>query len=234
MANSTSGLAIVCGATGGLGPAVVAGFASRGDRVIAVARSVESLRTFQTSHGQAVSTEAADLTQPEEVEALWMRIDARTEVPRWVVNVTGGFRPGSVLQTTPSEYRFMQDLNLASAWWSSRAAAQRLQRAGGGAIVNVSSRSGLVGGAGAAAYAVSKAAVIRLTQVLADELKESGVRVNVVLPAIIDTEANRATMPPAQMRKAISPQAIAQVILFLCSEAAAPITGAAIPVYGRF
>jgi NAD(P)-dependent dehydrogenase (short-subunit alcohol dehydrogenase family) len=104
----------------------------------------------------------------------------------------------------------------------------------GGCIVNVSSRSGLIAEPGAAAYAVAKAGVITLTQVLAAELKTSGLRVNVVVPAIIDTPANRQSLPEKLMQKAVAPAEIAAVIAYLCSDAAVAITGAAIPVYGKF
>jgi NAD(P)-dependent dehydrogenase (short-subunit alcohol dehydrogenase family) len=148
-----------------------------------------------------------------------------------VVNATGGYRVGKVVDSTPDDFTFMIDLNLGTTWWSCRAAARRMQ---GGAIINVSSRSGLIAEPGAAAYAVAKAGVITLTKVLAAELKTSGLRVNVVVPAIIDTPANRQALPEKLMQKAVAPAEIAAVIAYLCSDAAVAITGAAIPVYGKF
>ena len=227
-------LAVVLGASGGLGPSVVAELVGRGDRVIAVARMLDEMAGLEKAHPGRVTADAADLTRVEEVEALWKRIDATGETPRWVVNVTGGFRGGKLVETSPQDYAFMHDVNLTSAWWSCRAAAARLQKTGDGAIVNLASRSAVVTEAGAAAYALAKAGVVKLTQILAEELKASGVRVNAVLPAVIDTPENRANLPADRLRKAVAPEAVARVIAFLCSEVASPITGAVIPVYGRF
>lgn len=224
-----SDLAVIMGATGGLGPAVVDAFAKRGDRVIAVARSRSDVSRLASQYPRIVSGETADLTSRLEVDDLWERID-RAGVPRWVVNLTGGYRTGKVVDSTPDDFTFMMDLNLGSAWWSCRAAARRMKA---GAIVNVSSRSGLFAEPGAAAYAVAKAGVIMLTQVLAAELKTSGVRVNAVVPALIDTPANRQSLPEKLIQKAVAPSEIAAVIANLCSDAAEPITGAAVPVYGK-
>ena len=236
-----SDLVVIMGATGALGTAIVDAFASRGDRVIAVARSRSDVSQLASKYPGVVSGDTADLTSRLEVDELWERID-RVGVPRWVVNATGGYRAGKVVDSTPDDFTFMMDLNLGTAWWSCRAAARRMQSIpspsgggqGGGCIVNVSSRSGLVAEPGAAAYAVAKAGVITLTKVLAAELKPSGVRVNAVVPAIIDTPANRQALPEKLMQKAVAPAEIAAVIAYLCSEAAAAITGAAIPVYGKY
>ena len=173
---------------------------------------------------------AVDLTRAEEVEALWDRLEAESELPRWLVNAVGGFHGGTVAESEPDTYGFMHDLNLATAWWSCRAAARRL--APGGAIVNVASRSAVSGGAGAAAYSVAKAGVVRLTEVVAEELRARGVRANAILPSLIDTPANRRTMSDEAMHGAVPPAQIASVAAFLCSDAAVAISGAAIPVYG--
>ena len=238
-------LAVIFGATGGLGSAVVDAFAKRGDRVIAVARSrsgvTELAAKYPSSDSGGVSGDTANLTSRQDVDDLWERID-RVGVPRWVVNVTGGYRGGKVAETTPDDFTAMMDLNLGTAWWSCRAAARRMASSpspsaggqGGGCIVNVSSRSALVAEAGAAAYAIAKAGVIKLTEVLAAELKSSGIRVNVVVPAVIDTPENRKSLPEKVMQKAVAPAEIALVIAYLCSDSAGAITGAAVPVYGKF
>jgi NAD(P)-dependent dehydrogenase (short-subunit alcohol dehydrogenase family) len=223
-------LAVIMGATGGLGTAIVDAFAKRGDRVIAVARSRAEVSQLASEYPGVVTGDTADLTSRLEVDDLWERID-RVGSPRWVVNATGGYRAGKVVDSTPDDFTFMMDLNLGTAWWSGRAAARRMK---GGAIVNVSSRSGVVAEPGAAAYAIAKAGVIKLTEVLAAELKASGVRVNVVIPAVIDTPANRQALPEKVMQKAVAPAEIAAVIAYLCSDAAVAITGAAIPVYGKY
>lgn len=222
---STRGdVALVSGAGGTLGRAVVATLAARGDQVIALTRGrqVPGLPADLTA---AVQAETVDLTVPEQVEALWDQLTARGRLPRWVVNTVGGYRPGTLADTRPDEYAGMLELNLTATWTSCRAAASRL--GSGGAILNVASRAALTGSAGAAAYAVSKAGVVRLTQVLADELAARRIRVNAVLPALIAADNRAAGSSPA-----VPAAQIAAVIAFLCSDAAGAVNGATVPVYG--
>lgn len=217
-------VALVCGGSGALGASVARAFLARGERVVTADR-----RPAEERH-ERLSSEQVDLTAPGEVEALWERLASEGRLPRWVVNAAGGFRGGTVAATEVDDYRFLWQLNLDATWWSCRAAARRLEP--GGAIANVAARPALSGGAGSAAYAVSKAAVLRATQVLADELRERRVRVNAVLPSVLDTPANRASLSGERLREAVSTDDVAGVIAFLCSDAARAVSGAAVPVYG--
>ena len=216
---------LICGGGGALGSAVAAACLARGDRV-----EIADVGASSGPPVDGVRRHSLDLTAPNEVDALWERLVGDGHVPRWVVNVAGGFREGTVAESRPASVAFVESLNLETAWWSCRAAARNLPAGGG--IVNVGARTAIQGGAGAAAYAVAKAGVVRLTQVLADELREQGIRSNAILPAIIDTPANRASLPPEALEKAVVPAEIASVVAFLLSDAAAAVTGAIIPVYG--
>jgi NAD(P)-dependent dehydrogenase (short-subunit alcohol dehydrogenase family) len=221
-----SDVALVCGGGGALGTALVAAFLARGDLVVAADRHPGG----HDDDPGGIRRVAVDLTSPDEIEELWTQLEETGERPRWVVNAVGGFRSGTVAESEFDDYRFVEDLNLGTAWWSCRAAARRLGE--GDAIVNISSRSALVGGSGAAAYSVAKAAVVKLTEVLSLELAANRVRVNAVLPSVIDTPANRETMSAERIAKAVPPEQIAAVVAFLCSDAGAAVTGAVVPVYG--
>lgn len=218
-------VALVCGGGGALGSALVAAFLARGDDVVAIDR-----HPHEEPPPPGLTRVALDLTSADQVDELWERLASAGNTPRWVVNVAGGFRPGTVAESDPDQLRFLVDLNLGTVWWSCRAAARALPTGGG--IVNVSSRTALIGGAGAAAYAVAKAGVVRLTEVLSAELAERRVRANAILPSVIDTPENRASFSPEVLRQAVDPAEIASVAAFLLSDAAAAVTGAIVPVYG--
>jgi NAD(P)-dependent dehydrogenase (short-subunit alcohol dehydrogenase family) len=218
---------VVTGAGGGLGLAIVKQMMAT-TTVVAVDRSEQALEAVPPS----VVRETANVTDPDDVVDLFDRIEAHVGCPWSVINAVGGFRPGEVSGSAPDDYRMMLDLNLNSSWWISRAAAAGMRRAGRGAIVLVAARNGLEPVAGAAAYSVSKGGVVYLTRVLDAELRGSGIRVNAIVPSLIDTAANRATMPDAVMKHAVAPEAIARVIDFLVSDDAAPVVGAVVPVYG--
>jgi NAD(P)-dependent dehydrogenase (short-subunit alcohol dehydrogenase family) len=148
-----------------------------------------------------------------------------------LVNIAGAFRWETLSGGTLDTWDLLYRINLRTAVAASQAALAYLEE--GGRIVNVGANSALKAGAGVAAYTASKSGVMRLTESLAEELKERGITVNAVLPSIIDTPPNRADMPKADFGKWVKPQQLADVILFLISDQASAITGALIPVVGR-
>jgi len=149
-----------------------------------------------------------------------------------LINIAGGFAFEKVADGDPKTWQRMYALNVTTALNASRAAIPHLSRSGAGRIVNIGAMGALQAGAGMGAYAASKAGVHRLTEALAAEQKGS-ITVNAVLPSIIDTDANRASMPKADFTKWVRPKELADVILFLASDAASAVTGALLPVSGR-
>lgn len=220
--------AVVTGASGALGLATVDVLAGRGMTVVGVDRDEEVLRALP----ETVHREAADLTDRDAAAALFDRIGSEVGTPDVVVNTIGGFAAGQAADTTAEGLGAMLTLNLDAAWWVSQAAARLMRPRGSGALVHVAAKQGLDPPSGAAAYAVSKAALVQLVRVLDAELGPDGIRVNAVVPRLIDTPANRAALPTQAMAGAVAPAAIARVIAFLASDTAAPVSGALVPVYG--
>jgi NAD(P)-dependent dehydrogenase (short-subunit alcohol dehydrogenase family) len=148
-------------------------------------------------------------------------------------NIAGGFRMGTpVHETSDKDWNFLMDLNARTVINMSRAVVPLMLKAGGGKIVNVGAFAAQKGAAQMGAYIASKSAVIRLTESMAAELREKNINVNCVLPTIIDTPENRRAMPDADPKRWVAPQALADVIAFLASDAARAIHGAAVPVTG--
>lgn len=226
---------LVGGGTGALGSAVARAFLSEGARVAVVARrpdvaSLHGAAGGGRGHLQAI---AADLSRPEEaaraVEEV-LRAEGRLDA---VVNAAGGWAGGApVPEEPPDRLSLMLGLNLAPGYGLARAAAPRLVAGGGGAIVEVASAAATGPQPGQASYGASKAAALSLFRSLAEERAPARVRVNVVLPGTMDTEANRRAMPDADRSGWAAPEDVARVILFLCSEEARAVFGAAIPVRG--
>ena len=229
-------VALVAGGTGALGRAVSLAFLSEGASVIATSRrsaEVETLRSEAGAAADRLSGEAVDVTDEAAVARLVAAIRARHGRLDALVNCVGGYAGGSKLwESDAKSLDDMLALNLRSGWVLARAAVPMMLDAGRGVILNVASRAALVHGAGEGAYAASKAAALALFDSLAADLKGTGVRVNSVLPSLIDTEANRKAMPKSDFSKWPKPEEIARVILFLCGDDAKLVHGAAIPVYG--
>jgi NAD(P)-dependent dehydrogenase (short-subunit alcohol dehydrogenase family) len=221
-------VAIVAGAGGALGHATAVTLAASGLTVVAVDRNEHALRELR----DGVRPEVADTTDPAAAKSLIDRIAGEVGPPDVLVNTIGTFRPADALSTTPDMLRLMIDINLGPALWLSQAVAPHMQRQGSGAIVHVTARPGIEPAGGMAAYSVSKAALVHLTRILDIELRPRGIRVNAVAPQLLDTPANRAIFPAEVMAHAVAPEAIAGVIAFLVSDAAAPVSGAILPAYG--
>lgn len=221
-------LIVVTGAAGALGGAVLAEFRARGAEVVAMDMPSERLTSLGGQDG--VHGIAVDLTDVAAVRAAWAEVDT-VGTPAALVCVAGGFAGGGLDEVDPAGLDGQLRLNVATALWSCQAAAQRMRAAGGGAIVTVGSRVAVTGD-GPIAYTLAKTAIVRLTELLADELRPSRVRVNSVLPSVLDTPANRSWMSAAAIERAVPTAAVAKVIAFLCGPDAWPISGAAIPVYG--
>ena len=220
-------VAIVAGAGGALGRATVAVLAAGGVSVVAVDRNEGALAELP---GQ-VRREVADATDPAAAAQVIERIADQVGPPDVLVNTIGTFGLGDALATTPEALRFMIDVNLGTALWLSRAVAPYMQQQGHGAIVHVTARQGVEPAGGMAAYSAGKAALVQLTRVLDIELRPHGIRVNAVAPQLLDTPANRGIFPAEVMARAVAPEAIAGVIAFLVSDAAAPVSGAILPAY---
>jgi NAD(P)-dependent dehydrogenase (short-subunit alcohol dehydrogenase family) len=225
--------AIVTGGTGGLGSAVVSRLLDEGWRVV-VPWIVESeLERVQPRDGLELIE--SDLFDPDAVEEVVATAAAVANAPlRGLVNLVGGFAAGERVDKTPIEdFEKQFRLNLRPTYLMVQAAVPRMIRAGEGSIVCVGTRAALQPFSGAAGYIASKAAVIAFSQAVAVEYRNDGVRCNTILPSVIDTPGNRASMPKADHDRWVKPEQIAGEIAHLLSADSSPTSGAAIPVYGR-
>jgi NAD(P)-dependent dehydrogenase (short-subunit alcohol dehydrogenase family) len=229
-------VALVTGGTGGLGRAVTLALLHEGASVVAsyiVKEEADALRDAVGPHAH-LELLPLDATNEEECRTFVDGITARHGHLDILVNAIGGYAGGKPMwETDTKTYQLMLTLNLRAGHNLAKAVVPAMLRQKSGAIVNIASKAAVDHAAGAGAYAASKAAALALFDCLAQDVKGTGVRVNSVLPSIIDTEPNRKAMPTADFSRWPKPEEIAQVILFLCSAEAKLIHGAAIPVYGE-
>ena len=229
-------IALITGGTGGLGRAVTLAFLRENATVIATYVVEEEADALRAAVGPSARLELQRLDATDEAAChnLVAGITARYGRLDILVNTIGGYAGGRPLwETEPRTWQAMFSLNLNAGYALARAVVPAMLKQQSGAIVSIAARAALDHAAGAAAYAASKSAALAMFDCLAQDVKGRGIRVNSVLPSIIDTEANRRAMPSAEFSKWPKPDEIAQVILFLCSDEAALIHGAAIPVYGE-
>jgi NAD(P)-dependent dehydrogenase (short-subunit alcohol dehydrogenase family) len=228
---------LVAGGTGGLGKAVTLAFLEEGATVVTTYRKEVEFAVLRDSAGEKqaalegylvdVTDEAVTSAFIDSVLAKHGRLDA-------LINAVGGYAGGVKLwEMRTTVFDQMLALNLRSAYTLARAVLPAMLKAGRGSIVNVAAKAALDHGAGASAYAASKAAALALMDSLAGDTRGTGVRVNSILPSIIDTNANRLAMPGSNFGDWPKPEDIAKVVLFLCSDLSKVVHGAAVPVYGN-
>jgi NAD(P)-dependent dehydrogenase (short-subunit alcohol dehydrogenase family) len=217
---------LVTGGTGSLGRGVVSELKASNATVISTAHRPSPPPI------EGVEVEVADLRDPGEAVPLVERIVARHERIDALVCLVGGFTGGTFIQTDHQTWHEMVELNLNTAVIAARAALPGMVERKYGRIVTVGSRPAIDPTPNTAAYSAAKAAVIAMTRSLGRELRGSGVTANCILPSTIDTPQNRESMPRADPSRWVTPEAIGQIVAFLCSDAAGVIRGAAIPVYG--
>lgn len=237
MSSDFSGkVALVAGGTGGLGRAVALAFLAAGAKVIVTYRRRDELDALfaDIPVGSTLEGHPIDVSDEPQVENFVKACYAQNGRLDVLVNTVGGYTGGKTLWETDSmALEKMISLNLRTGFLLARAAVPVMRQQGYGAIINIAAKAGREPAAKGAVYAASKAAALAMMVALADELKGTGIRVNSVLPSIIDTEANRKAMPQADFSKWPKPEEIAKVIVFLCGDDAKVIHGAEVPVYGN-
>jgi len=228
---------MITGASGNLGTATYKAFIKHGAQLALVALDADHIPELDPGLGitdASILRFAADLTSESEADAAVQKIIAKFDHIDILVNIAGGYKGGTPIHETPSDdLDSLFDLNFRTTFNTSKAVIKHMLASGSGSIINIAARAGLSGSAKLGIYSASKAAVIRLTESMASELKHRGIRVNCILPGTIDTPRNRVDMPDADFSRWVPAGSIADVIVFLASEQSRSITGASIPVYGR-
>src|SRR5512139_2878572 len=232
---TASRIVVITGAFGALGRAVATAFAQRGAQLALLDVAPQPPTVIREHLGPApLIFGAVDLTDMEATRRVMAATAMRFGTIDVLVNIAGGFQWEKLEDGNPETWDQLYAMNLRTAVVCCKAALPAMLERGAGRIVNIGAAAAAArAGAGMGAYTASKAGVLRLTESLSEELKDRGITVNAILPGTIDTARNRADMPDADFSRWVAPEAIADVIMFLASEAARAVTGAAIPVQGR-
>jgi NAD(P)-dependent dehydrogenase (short-subunit alcohol dehydrogenase family) len=237
MFDFTNKIVMVTGASGNLGFVLAMAFQASRAKLALVDRGKEKLQQLYPDFINSpdyLMVNCADLMDEGAVEASVSEIIQYFNRIDVLVNTVGGFQAGKMLHETPIEtWDFLLKLNARSVFIACHKVIPHMLNQGSGKIINVAARPGITGQAGMSAYSASKSAVMRLTESMAAELKDQKVNVNCIIPGTIDTKQNREAMPEADFSTWVAPESLADVILFLSSEAARDIHGVALPVYGR-
>ena len=236
MSEFNAAVVVITGAAGNLGRAVAQAFAAQGAHLALLDLNVEGIeKTIETCVGQASARAfATDLIDPAKIDGTIAEVLAAFGRIDVLANIAGGFTMGPLIQdTTDRDWDFMMNLNARSVFNTCRRVIPAMLQHGSGRIINVSARAAEQGKGRMGPYCASKAAVLTLTESLAAETRFDNINVNCILPGTIDTPQNRESMPDADFSHWVPPAALADVVMFLASNAARCVTGAAVPVYGK-
>jgi NAD(P)-dependent dehydrogenase (short-subunit alcohol dehydrogenase family) len=224
---------MLTGATGNLGQALAAAFTAHGDRLVLLGRTLDSLQKTFGDAGNNRLFFALDLLKQDQVAQALEAAVARFGRVDVLCNLAGGYKAGPAVHETSNEsWDFLQGINVSTLLNTVRVLVPHMLAHGGGKVVNIGAFAAQKGAAHMGAYAAAKSSVIRLTEAMAAELREKNINVNCVLPTILDTPENRSAMPQADPARWVAPQDLAQVIVFLASDAARAVHGAVVPVTG--
>lgn len=224
---------LVTGGTGGLGAGVVDHFLALGNRVLVTDVRPASTDFLNRPAGQELHAFVVNGTSSEDLTQFAAQIHSQFGGLDALVNIVGGFHWGAFSETSAADLEKMLNLNVRTTFLTTQTLLPLLLASPAGRVINIGARQAFAGAAQVTAYALSKAAVVNFTQSLAQELRETAVTVNAVVPSIIDTPPNRASMPDADFSQWVTPADLAQVIGFLVSAEARAVSGAVIPVYHK-
>ena len=224
---------LITGGTGALGQVVAAKFIELGAQLASSYLFEDELKRLSDVFRKTVLLARADVSDDEDVAALFNQIGQKYTRVDILINIVGGFLPKANIDSTGmKEWDHMMNMNLKSVFLCSREFLRQLGNTGYGRIISMAAMPALKPAAGRGPYSVSKAGVVTLTQVLGEELKGTGITANAIAPSIIKTQANVNSMPEEDASKWVTPEEIAETMLFLCSENARSINGVCFPIFG--
>ena len=229
-------VAIVTGGTGSLGHGVLSVFLGEGASVLCTyvdRHQLEYSMDLKDKYADRLMYSKADVTKSKDMNKVVEKAIKKFGRVDILVNIVGGFAMANLIDTDEDLWNKMMNMNLNSVYISSRAVLPQMIKQKSGRIINIGARPALKGVAKMSAYGASKAAVLNLTESIADELKEYNINVNAIIPGTIDTPRNRADMPKAKFSNWVKPVEIAEVMSFVCSDEGDKISGAIVPVYGK-
>ncbi len=224
--------ALITGGTGALGHVVAARFLAEGARVAVSYLFEDELKFLEDSFRKSVLIVRADVTHEEDVIALFQQVTGRLGTVQILINIVGGFLPGAkVRDVKTKDWDHMLNINLRSMFLCSRQFLQKLEDNSYGRIISMAAMPALKPSAGRGPYAVSKAGVVTLTQILGEELKGTGVTANAIAPSILRTKANIDAMPNEDADRWVNPEEVAETMMLLCSDRGRSINGVTIPMF---